>query len=209
MWLLNGFFIEQHAESLSHRRDFTDYVESLKPKLVADFGGGYGSLARMIGARCQDTEVHIVEPHPHAVAVSLAEHTPNVRYEREFSGEYDVLIATDVFEHVPDPLALVESTAAHLRMGGEYMIANCFWPVIRCHLPSTFHFRWSWNAAMTAMNLQPGKAVTYGRAYKRIGPVSAIAARAIERRSKRWFGLIERMPGLVHGRLAKLVISGL
>jgi hypothetical protein len=30
VWLLNGLFIEQHAESLSHRRDFTEYVASLK-----------------------------------------------------------------------------------------------------------------------------------------------------------------------------------
>lgn len=209
VWLLNGLFIEQHAESLSHRRDFTEYVASLMAQRVADFGGGYGSLARMIGARCPNTEVHIVEPHQHAAAVSLSEQTPNVRYLTEFSGEYDVLIATDVFEHVPDPLALVERTAAHLRMGGEYLIANCFWPVIRCHLPSTFHFRWSWDSAMTAMNLQPGKPVTYGRAYKRVGPVSAITARGIERRSKRWFELIERMPGRVRVRLARFVFLGL
>ena len=206
VWLLNGLFIEQHAESLSHRRDFTEYVASLKPKRVADFGGGYGSLSRMIGAHCPDTEVHIVEPHPHTVAVLLANQTHNVRYVSEFSGEYDVLIATDVFEHVPDPLALVDSTAAHLRMGGEYLIANCFWPVIRCHLPSTFHFRWSWDAAMTAMNMQPGKVVTYGRAYKLVGLTSIIAARKIEQRSKRWFESIERMPERIRGWVARLLV---
>jgi hypothetical protein len=133
VWLLNGLFIAQHAESQSHRRDRTEYVTTLKAQRVADFGGGYGSLARMIGSCCPSTNVHIIEPHPFSVAVSLSEQTPNVRYMSEFLVEYDVLIATDVFEHVPDPLALVESTAAHLRMGGEYLIANCFWPVIRCH----------------------------------------------------------------------------
>lgn len=208
VWLLNGLFIEQHAESLSHRRDFTDYVASLKPRRIADFGGGYGTLARMIGARCPDTEVHIVEPHPHAAAVSLAEETPNVRYVPEFLGLYDVLISTDVFEHVPDPLALVERTATHLRMGGEYLIANCFCPVIRCHLPTTFHFRWSWDATMNAMNLQPGKPVTYGRAYKRVGPVFASQARRIERRSKLCFGITERMPGRFLRRLAQLIVLG-
>jgi SAM-dependent methyltransferase len=209
VWLLNGLFIEQHSESLSHRRDFTEYVASLKPKRIADFGGGYGSLARMIGASCPDTEVHIIEPHPHAVAVSLAGQTHNVRYVPEFTGEYDVLIATDVFEHVPDPLALIEETASHLRIGGEYLIANCFWPVIRCHLPSTFHFRWSWDLAMAAMNLQPGGAVAYGRTYKRMGSVLAVEARCIERRSKFWFKLIERMPVRVQGRLAQFLVSGL
>jgi hypothetical protein len=55
------------------------------------------------------------------------------------------------------------------------------------------------------MNLQPGELVAYGRAYKRVGPVSASAARGIERRSIRWFKLIERMPDRVQGRRAHLI----
>jgi len=194
VWLLNGLFIEQHDGSLSHRREFCEYTASHKPGRIADFGGGYGTLARMIGARCPETEVHIVEPHPHPRAVLLAEQTPNVRYVSELYGEYDMLIATDLFEHVPDPLALVESTARHLRLHGEYLIANCFWPVIACHLPLTFHFRYSWNKALQAMNLQTVRPVVYGQTFKRVGPVSAAPARAIETRSKRWFNFIERMP---------------
>jgi hypothetical protein len=199
VWLLNGMFIEQHTESISHRRTFTEYVEGLKPKRVADFGGGYGSLARMIGASCMDAEVHIIEPHPRAAAVLLADKTSNVRYVTEFSGEYDVLIATDVFEHVLDPLSLIESSAAHLRIGGEYLIANCFCPVIKCHLSSTLHFRWSWDAAMAAMNMQPGKAVSYGRGYKRVGPVSSAAARNIEQSSMRYYAFIAQMPRCIQG----------
>ena len=208
VWLLNGLFIEQHPASLGHRRDFADYVAILNPRRIADFGGGYGTLARMIGARCPDTEVHIIEPHPHVAAVFLAEKTPNVRYVPELLGLYDVLISTDVFEHVPDPLALVEKTATHLRMGGEYLIANCFWPVIHCHLPTTFHFRWSWDTILKEMNLQPGKTLKYGRAYKRVGPIFAFQARRIERRSKLWFGIIERMPSRFLRKLAQLIFLG-
>jgi len=206
VWLLNGLFIEQHEGSLSHRRDFCEYAASLYPKRVADFGGGYGTLARMIGERCPDTEVHIVEPHPHARAVLLAQQTPNVRYVSELEGEYDMLIATDLFEHVPDPLAMVESTANHLRLHGEYLIANSFWPVIACHLPSTFHFRYSWDKALRAMNLQPGRRVAYGQSFKRIGPVSAMSARAIEKRSKRWFDFIERMPHQLRPITVRLIL---
>jgi len=209
VWLLNGLFIEQHADSLNYRRIFAEYVARLNPSRVADFGGGYGSLARMIGECCPSAEVHVVEPHPHKAAISLAGRTPNVRYVPELQGLYDVIIATDVFEHVSDPLALVASTATHLRMDGEYLMANCFWPVIQCHLPSSFHFRWSWDAAMKAMSLQPGKAVAYGRAYKRVGPVSSDSARRIEQRSRRWFWLIERLPVSARGRFARFLVSGL
>lgn len=208
VWLLNGLFIEQHAESLRNRHIFTEYVASLNPQRMADFGGGYGALARMIGERCPETEVHVVEPHAHVLAISLAEDAHNVRYVPELSGEYDVLIATDVFEHVPDPLALVEDTATHLCMGGKYLIANCFWPVIRCHLPSTFHFRWSWDAAMKKMNLQPAEGVSYGRAYTAKGPISSEAARRIEKRSRCLFALIERLPARLRGRVARLLFEG-
>ena len=206
VWLLNGIFIEQDELSMKHRRVFSEYIAGLKPKRVADFGGGYGTLARMIAACCPEAEVHIVEPHPHKAAVEITEKIQNLRYVSDFHGEYDVIIATDVFEHVPDPLALVESTSYHLRVGGKYLIANCFWPVIKCHLPSTFHFRWTWDKAMTAMNLLPGQAVSYGRAYERLGPISASAAREIESRSSRWFELIEKIPGRIRVRVANILL---
>lgn len=205
VWLLNGFFIEQDLESLSYRHNFADFVASLKPKRVADFGGGFGTLARMIGELCPEAEVDVVEPHPNAAAVYLADKLPNVRYVPTLQGEYDVLIATDVFEHVPDPLALVQSTAIHLRMGGIYLIANCFFPVLHCHLPSTFHFRLSWDTIMASMNLQPGQVVSYGRAYTRVGPVST--PRGVEEQSKRWFRFIEMVPSRkVRRLLTKLLI---
>lgn len=206
VWLLNGLFVEQHAESLKQRQNIAEYVANLRPKRVADFGGGFGSLARMIGGLCPTAEINVVEPHPHRMAVYLAEKTSNVRYRSDLIGEYDVLIATDVFEHVQNPLALVESTSAHLKVGGEYIIANCFWPVVSCHLPSTYHFRWSWHLAMEAMNLYPGKSVSYGRSYKKLGHISADSAHSIELRSKRWFWLIETMPYRYRERVAHFLI---
>jgi SAM-dependent methyltransferase len=208
VWLLNGLFTEYDEESIRHRRAIANFVSGLAPRRVADFGGGYGSLARLIGSKCPETEVHIIEPHPRSAGVARAEKTSNVRFVPDLQGEYDILIATDVFEHVPDPLSLVEHTAAHLMLGGEYVIANCFWPVVRCHLPATFHFKWSWDYAMAAMNLVPGRVVAYGRAYRRAGQVSAAAARKTETRSKRCFPIIERMPARLQGRVARLLMGG-
>jgi hypothetical protein len=203
VWLLNGLFVEQHAESIQYRQKFADFVASLNPKRVADIGGGYGSLARMIGERSLMSEIHVVEPYPHQAAVSLAEQTSNVRYMKRCSGPYDVMVATDVFEHSFDPLKLVEDTATHLNVGGVYLMGNCFWPVIRCHLPSKFHFRWSWDAAMAAMGFRAGKTLDYARAFKKVGPISADGARRIERRSMRLFSLIERVPWRYRDRAAR------
>lgn len=207
VWLLNGLFIEQHDLSLENRRDFCAWVAAQKPKRVADYGGGYGTLARMIGATCLGTEVDVIELHPHPAAVKRAVATENVRYRDELTGEYDILVATDVFEHVPDPLALVEITAHHLRPGGQYLIANCFWPVIKCHLPQTFHFRYSWDSALAAMRLLPKERVVYGRAFNRQGVLDVESARVIERRSQLIFPWLERLPKRLRHCAARIIWS--
>lgn len=205
VWLLNGLFIDQHEPSLENRRRFTEWVVRQRPLRVADYGGGFGGLARMIGAACPDAIVEVIEPHPHPAGIALAEETANVRYQPVLTGEYDILIATDVFEHVPDPLALAKTTAGHLQLGGQYLTANCFWPVIRCHLPQTFHFRHSWNAALVAMGLQLGDSVCYGQVFsRRVKALNLPAARVVERRSQRLFPWLKRMPGWVRGPLTRL-----
>ena len=205
VWLLNGLFIEQHELSLENRRDFTAWVAAQNPRRVADYGGGFGTLGRMIGAACPRAAVDIIEPHPHPAAIERAAEAENVRYHAELTGEYDVLIATDVFEHVSDPLALVVATARHLRPGGRYLLANCFWPVIKCHLPQTFHFRHSWDAALAAMGLLPSERVCYGRAVDRQGDLVMKAARLVEKRSRWVFPWIDRLPEPIRRRIVRMV----
>lgn len=207
VWLLNGLFVEQDAESQGNRRRFCDWVKGQRPVRVADYGGGFGGLARMIGIECPNATVEIIEPHPHAAAIALAAKTGNVRYRSELSGSYDILIATDVFEHVPDPLALFETTAGYLRPAGHYLTANCFWPVIRCHLPQNYHFRHSWNAALRAMGMKRAQAVCYGWAFERTnGALDLSSARKIERQSRSWFPMLERIPTRSAQRLAAALI---
>lgn len=207
VWLLNGLFIEQHTESLEYRRQFSNWVKKQSPARIADYGGGYGSLARMIGKACPDAQVEVIEPHPHPAAISLARDSKNVRYQPNLTGKYDILIATDVFEHIPDPLALLVEAAKHLKIGGQFLIANCFYPVIKCHLPSTYHFRWSWEGVMQALGFERGESVCYGRAYIRTSILDIQSARKIEQRSQCWFKLIERSPRRLRGRLVKLLFN--
>ncbi len=205
VWLLNGLFIEQHQQSLYNRELFKNYIVKRQPKQIAEFGGGFGTLARMIAALLPSSKVDVIEPHPHPLAVAKAEKTVNVRYCPKLDGEYDVLIATDVFEHVLDPLQLVYETAQYLREGGCYLIANCFYPVIRCHLPQTFHFRHSWDIAMKAMGLQPADHVAYGRVYLRQGELDLEAARHIEVLSQYLWSITQHLPN----RLATLMSMAL
>jgi hypothetical protein len=194
VWLLNGLFIEQDTQSLENRRMFTDWITNQSPRRVADFGGGFGSLARFVGKALPSATVDVVEPHPHPGAIAKVKNTPNVRFVPELSDKYDVIVATDVFEHVSDPLALAAQTAFHLHIGGQYVIANCFRPVVLCHLPQLYHFHYAWDRAMSVMGLEPGKKIKYGRAYLRKGNLNVGAARKIGDCAKKWYPIIENIP---------------
>ena len=194
VWLLNGLFVEQDPQSLAQRQAFTEWVVQQAPVRVADFGGGFGSLARFIGAALPKASVEVVEPHPHPAAIALAADTPNVRFVPELTGDYDLLIATDVFEHVPDPIALAASTASHLRIGGHYLIANCFAPVVQCHLPHLFHHAIAWDQAMEAMGLQPMDRVIYGRVFQRIGDLDLNASRRFNQFANTVYSLLKPLP---------------
>ncbi|MCP4953674.1 MAG: class I SAM-dependent methyltransferase [Proteobacteria bacterium] len=194
VWMLNGLFIEQHSQSMENRNAFTDWVSLQRPERVADFSGGFGGLARLIGNALPEARIEIVEPHPHSAAIALTEETSNVRFVPELSGEYDIMIATDVFEHVPDPIGLLAETAAHMRADGKYLIANCFKPVILCHLPQLFYLNIAWESTLKAMGLVSGEVVQYARVYQRIGELDEAAARKISESARMLYPYIRRLP---------------
>ncbi|HCS12835.1 MAG: hypothetical protein COS82_04515 [Zetaproteobacteria bacterium CG06_land_8_20_14_3_00_59_53] len=194
VWLLIGLFIEQHEESMQNREAFVDAIAKHAPRRLADFGGGYGGLARMVASRCPDTQVDVIEPHPTTVALELSKSIPNLTYRSDFDGEYDAMIAVDVFEHLPDPLVEVERTSSHLKQGGVYYMANCFFPVIKCHLPSVFHFRYSFPAILGQMGLKQTDSVKYAQVYEKTKDVRVTGlTRLYEKLSVKSYPFLRRM----------------
>jgi len=64
------------------------------------------------------------------------------------------LIAIDVLEHVPDPLINFAEMIKSVKLSGYLVIANNFRPVIKCHLPQVFHFRYTFNQFAIMMGLE-------------------------------------------------------
>lgn len=208
VWLLNGLFIEQHAESLNNRRGFTDWIASVRPRRVADFGGGYGTLARMVGAALPDASVEIVDPFPRPEAVRANAGHPNVTFADALSGEYDVIVATDVFEHVEDPVGLFLDVAQHIPVGGHALIANHFAPSIKCHLPRTFHLAATWDAVMALAGFERAASAPYGGAWRRAAPPRPERLiRRVEALSRTTYGPSRVVRG--GGRVRRLVIRAL
>ena len=141
IWLLNGIFIEQHSESLGHRWAIAEAIRAKGSARVLDFGGGFGTLARMIAASRPECTVDIWDPFPPQHGIEACAPYPGIHFVSSPQDDaYDALVCTDVLEHVHDPLTLLADMVRKVRVGGVLIIYNCFYRVIQCHLPCTFHF---------------------------------------------------------------------
>lgn len=165
VWTFNGIFTETHKESLENRLQFAKRIAELAPIRIADYGGGFGTLARLLAQRLPQCKIEVVEPFPSELALAMSQEYQNVSYVPNLTGTYDVIIALDVLEHVENPLCLVYELANHIDMKGKLLLANCFYPVIKCHLPCTFYLRDSFDFLLSKIGLLAGEQILYGTMY--------------------------------------------
>lgn len=202
VWLLNGLFIEQHELSMQYRHSISDWVVNNENiSHVLDYGGGFGSLARLIADKKPALSIDIYEPHPLQYAQKKISTYKNIAFVDDFKHQYDVIISTDVLEHVPAPLKLFHEMIGQVKDGGYLIIANCFYPVIKCHLPCTFHLRYTFNLFAKYMGLEmigalEGSHATLFRK-KRHVVVNWKMIQLVEISSKFAFPLLERVTPIV------------
>lgn len=154
VWILNGLFIEQHDLSMGYRNAISDWIVGKKFKNIVDYGGGFGTLARLIAQKDVNIDMHIFEPHPSQFGLKRAAEFKNINIIERLGSNYDCLVSTDVLEHVPEPLKDFSNMIKSVKAGGYLVIANCFTPVVKCHLPQTFHLRYTFNWFAKIMGLE-------------------------------------------------------
>jgi len=195
VWLLNGLFIEQHDVSMRHRHAISDWIIKNDFKDVVDYGGGFGTLARLIAQKDSNINVDIYEPYPSEFGLKRAAEFENIKIIDKMDKKYDCLVATDVLEHVPDPLENFSTMIECVKLDGYLVVANCFTPVIKCHLPQNFHFRYSFNKFAKMMGLEVVGLLedSHATIYKKVDNVELNwnKIRAYEKLSKVAFPIIE------------------
>ena len=196
VWILNGLFIEQHALSMQHRNAISDWIAN-NPSIskILDYGGGFGTLARLIADKNPSLLVDIYEPHPSDYSKQKMSDYPQIQFISNIKKKYDVLVSTDVLEHVPDPLKTFEEMILSVKNNGYLVIANNFFPIIKCHLPQTFHLRYTFNVFVKLMGLvivgplEKSHATIFRKNSNK--PVNWRVVRLLEKVSKGLFPLIE------------------
>ncbi len=146
VWLLNGLFIEQDEESTIHRQSIASYIKDIGVNEVVDYGGGFGTLARAISEHNKNVRVYIYEPYPSDYGLRKVSEYKNITVVDGLKDEIECMVSTDVLEHLDDPLIVLSNMINSVRLGGTILIAAPFQPMIKCHLPKHFHFRYTLRA---------------------------------------------------------------
>jgi len=154
VWVVNGVFSATDPDSVRHRDSIASYVGRLGVRRVADYGGGFGELAKKLSAVVPQAQIDIVEPYPSKLGMLRVQGMAGIKFVKGFDGQYDCVIAQDVLEHVEQPLVLTEQMVQATRLGGHLIFANCFFPVIKCHLPTTFYLRHTFAWVVKGMGLK-------------------------------------------------------
>ncbi|CAB1067896.1 hypothetical protein D1AOALGA4SA_163 [Olavius algarvensis Delta 1 endosymbiont] len=158
VWKLNSIFIEQHDLSMQHRHAISDWIclnrIEFEIHKVVDYGGGFGTLAKLIAQKDPELQIEILEPYPNDYAKTSTVGYPNIRFIDSLNTGYDCLVSTDVLEHVYDPLRTFAEMIDGVRPKGYIIIANNFYPVIKCHLPGNFHLRYTFRIFARLMGLK-------------------------------------------------------
>jgi SAM-dependent methyltransferase len=102
-----------------HRSAFGPTVVSR----VLDFGGGDGTISRALAARfvpagAPHVEVVVVDHGGELVVATGGVSMRRVADLTEVAGPFDVVLASAVLEHLPQPMETLESLAARLAPGG-------------------------------------------------------------------------------------------
>lgn len=196
VWILNGLFIEQDPLSMQHRYAISDWIaDNPSIRKILDYGGGFGTLARLIADKKPSLLVDIYEPHPSDYSRQKISNYAQIEFISKIKDRYDALVSTDVLEHVPDPLKTFEEMILSVKNDGYLIIANNFFPIIKCHLPQTFHLRYTFNVFVKLMGLgvvgplEGSHATIFKKNNNK--PVNWRIVRLLEKVSKGLFPLIE------------------
>ncbi len=117
----------ENSYGLLKRLEFVSgVIGSLRPRRVLDIGCGTGAnLTQPLGARFPDVEFVAVDSDVGSIGFANDTNAcPNVsfRTDTEGVGTFDLVIASEVIEHVEDPHAFLVALRTHLAPGGRMIL---------------------------------------------------------------------------------------
>ena len=154
VWIMNGLFSEADPLSRSHHVNIAKFIDENNIKKIADYGGGSGVFAKFLFIRNPLIETDIIEPYFQEFFKKKLLPYTSCKFVNDFTcNNYDAAISQSVLEHVENPVETAYKMASNVKEGGIVIFADCYYPVIKCHLPSTFYLRHTFKFIMQKMGL--------------------------------------------------------
>lgn len=102
--------------------------DSFTPKILADIGSGHGLFLEEWHRSFPETKLIAIEPNPDLAQICRSKNLyvveRFVEQAKDLHGKVDLVVALEVIEHVPDPLAFCSSLRQLLREGGRALITG-------------------------------------------------------------------------------------
>jgi SAM-dependent methyltransferase len=114
-----NIFHEQYLSSFRHRRALTAELKDLQGVSVLDVGCGEQPYRRLLGHSCRYVGIDIEVRHPETLATDPARPWP-------VDGPFDVVLCTQVIEHVADLRTFCKEVDRVLAPGGKLLITVPF-----------------------------------------------------------------------------------
>lgn len=174
VWKLTSLFAENDNQTKFNRSQISKYLKKFGKVRLLDFGGGFGGLARSIASKNKLISVDVYEKYPNKTAIKMSEKFKNISFKNKIENEfYEVVISTDVIEHVHDPILFLRQLNKLIKVNGYLILAACFMPVCKCHLPKTFHLRYTLKLFCRLLGLKYVEkcAKSHANVYQKIGDV--------------------------------------
>jgi 2-polyprenyl-3-methyl-5-hydroxy-6-metoxy-1,4-benzoquinol methylase len=154
VWIMNGLFSEADPISKNHRIDLAKFIDKNNMKKIADYGGGSGVFAEFLFIMNPLIVTDIIEPYPIEFFKKKILPYASINFVNNFTcNNYDAVISQSVLEHIENPIETAYEMASNVKEGGLVIFADCYYPVIKCHLPSTFYLRHTFKFIMKKMGL--------------------------------------------------------
>lgn len=153
VWSLNSIFTRYDNYSSNQRLSLVHSIFSLPINSIVDMGGGFGVLCRLLKSHNSESIIYLCEPYSNSTTkrtlafsgVNVVDQTP---------ANCDCYIFIDVLEHCLNPIKYLFDSINRAKPNSYFYLGNCFYPVIKCHLKSTFYLRYTFDFAAFMLGLK-------------------------------------------------------
>jgi SAM-dependent methyltransferase len=122
-----NLFHEQYLSSFRHRRTITAGLKGLEGLSVLDVGCGEQPYRALLGPSCSYVGIDVEARHPETLEIEPGRPWP-------VQGPFDVVLCTQVMEHVADIMKFCEEIDRVLAPGGKLLVSVPFiYPIHDTH----------------------------------------------------------------------------